>query len=174
MKIETIQSELAAYVACEAEIPRLEKFFGDNKAALERLEVSADLGDAAAMAEITRLQAIRELEPRRIESARAAFREQHARLFTVATEFSGAEIQPRCISLRAKVGEGIKKQIARHYGDEQSLLDAIDGSSVIVKLKRLAGAALDNGNQQYRPKAFAEQLIAVWGELDQFEKTNLK
>jgi hypothetical protein len=169
MNLENLKTELNLLRSLEAAIPSLEKLFSDAKSRLEILEETADLNDGAALAEISSLQTLLQLKPRRTNRARADFQKQLAGLFASARRFRDEAILPRYSDLKGKVAARVRKKIASHYADETLLEQAVEASSIVTELNSIVQRAQAGGNEEYRPAQYAERLIAVWADLDVFE-----
>lgn len=174
MNSKTLQAKLSTFIAAAAEVPRLETFFADKKSRLAELEQIADVFDSKALAEIGVLQTVAQLEPRRLEAARAGFGVAEAALSEANEEFARNAFHPRAKTIREHVAKKMAAQISAHFSDEGSLGEAAAKSSAMQSLEAIAARGVVGGNDIYRVRECAERLLKAWGELEEFEKNHCK
>ncbi|TAL06144.1 MAG: hypothetical protein EPO07_02330 [Verrucomicrobia bacterium] len=124
------------------------------------------MGDEKALAEITRLQVVEALLPRRIANREEAINYNEATLLKAGHDFISQHLGPRIRSMVERAKKSARARLETDFPDALALDLAVDGSALVRELDGfLRYATLSNytGDDLTR---YAERLLRTWSDCD--------
>ncbi len=166
--VQQLKAAMAARRRREAEIAALREMLAEKSARQVELETSGDLGEAAVVNEIGKLQVLVGLLPRRIASKEQQDVKAEESLVAATNEFIREHLGPRVRNLEARTRVVVEKELAPHLPEPSALMRAVAGS------ERVRSIALLDWSVTIKPErgamAHAEGALKAWEGADEVEK----
>lgn len=136
-------------------------FAADTSARRLALEVGCDLADEKALVEITRLQVVEALLPRRIAARDESLAQVERNILDAADKFVRSELLPRLRTLTEQAEAKAKAALAPLYSDPERLAHAINNSSLVMELGFLSPTITTPHNVV----SYAQNFLATWDKV---------
>lgn len=167
-----IKAALEKVTALEVEIPRLKELSDRSSAALIALELSVDLADAKGLVEVTRLQTVNALVPRRISAREDDLLAARAGLLETCHSFVMENLGPRCRELLERIRAKVATELRPHF-NELELPAAVEQSAIVQELQHIQMVGTIRQPSDNQTKTYALQLVQAWQDAATFEKSRL-
>jgi hypothetical protein len=166
-----LRAALTRRAALVTELENLTALSADTTARLAKLESECDLLDAEALTEISRLQTIAELLPRRAASKEQQIAEATGAILTECHSLVQKHLGPTVRRIEAHTRERVRNDLRPHFGDEIELEQAVDKSSTIQEVNELGFTVrLENPTEPEQVLKYAERLLAAFDRLSKLDK----
>lgn len=162
---EPLRASIRTNAELDAEIVTLNQLVTDTAARRQSLECSCDLADEKSLDEITRLQVVEALLPRRIAARVASKDEAEKNIVAAAHAFIRAGLGPRTRALLEQAKAKAKAAFAPLYTDPDLLDKAVQNSSLVMELWAMSPTI----SQPANVVRYAEDLLALWAKADAIE-----
>ena len=166
---KALESAIQSVADATAEIAALGQLANDSSMRRNSLECSCDLVDEKALAEITRLQVIEALMPRRIANREEALTKLESDLLNAAHGFIREHLGPRCRTLINRAKDKARAEFRSHFTDKAELEQVLEKSALVVELENLSYRAKVREQPPGQLVAYAQQLLRTWSECDALE-----
>lgn len=160
-------SALAARTDLEAEVGKLERLSTDTTACLKEIETTCTLDDGKALAEITRLQVVSNLLPRRISAREEALVKADETLMQYAGALVADVLGKRNRALLARARAQARTALEKHFKAGPQLDDAVERSAIVAELS--ASSPTIEANPGDGAVGYARRLLALSDALDAIE-----
>jgi hypothetical protein len=159
-------SKSRTVTAARAELATLEQLTTDTTARRQSLECSCDLADENALAEITRLQVMEALLPRRIFHREEARNLAETGLLAASHEFIYQQLGPRIRAMIVRAKAKATAELSSHFSDKDELERVVNKSVLVAELEGFSHYATVRNEPADRLVPYAEQLLRTWAECD--------
>jgi hypothetical protein len=132
----TLREAMAALGSAVRKLETSRTVSSETATLLWSLEETADLGDAAALAEITRLQTIANLSPHRVAFEERAVADKAGALLEACHSFIGEHLGPFCRRIMAQTQKRVRQSLRPHFPDSAELENAMQRSASVLEVHR--------------------------------------
>ncbi|HWC59399.1 MAG TPA: hypothetical protein VHC44_06865 [Verrucomicrobiae bacterium] len=137
---------------------------------LRELELTVDLDDTASLNRINHLQIITRIATTRLADMEAAIPAKQAELQKTAEQFVKNEFNTKRASIQKRLEEKVRAELSAFFLDGLQLDTAVRNSKIVGSLN---GTYVQvESNPLEGTLRYAARIIAVFAELEQFEKTS--
>lgn len=164
-----ITAALSKRAGLETEIQDLNQRAADSTARLAALESGCDLGDDKALAEITRLQVMTNLFPRRLSVREQAFAETETEILQACHGLISNDLSPRLRELLNKARAKAEAALKPHFSLKPDLEQAVEKSATVSELAGLYASTSIQGSPLGGVLAYAQRLLEIWQRINQIE-----
>jgi hypothetical protein len=162
-----LESAIAARLKSQTELSDLRKLLADKSARQAELETAGDLQDAAVLAEISRLQMLTGLLPRRIAAKQEDDLKAEQALTQATNQFIREHLGPRVRKLAVRTETIVKAELTPHFHDPAALILAVAGSERVRHIATLDYSV--STNPARGALEHAQTALQSWSAADKFE-----
>lgn len=163
---EPLLAARKAFTDNRAERVQLNQLATDTTARKLTLEVTCDLGDEKALAEITRLQVMESLIPRRLLNREEVGVTVGAGLLESCHKFISQSLAPRIRAMVASAREKTSAALQPHFSNRDDLERAVNKSGLVCELESFLYYATLRDEHGDGLLAYTDRLLKTWADCD--------
>lgn len=179
MKDKTIPTaDLESYLEmCQriaADMARVRTLLTNSAAEFPALAASADLSNDATLNQLSKLQTIVTVAPKRLEALQQELSAAQRVLLDAAQSFIQIHFAPRCNTLKARALEKVERKLKHLFPDQDALRAAAYGTKELSHIGTIQQRAVINLFNPEEAMPYAQELLEAWRAADAFEQQELK
>jgi hypothetical protein len=170
---EQLQSGLGKCQGIKAAIAKDEKLLADSTTELAALEVSADLSNGSTLGQLSKLQTIVMVAPKRLAARREEFSAAKKTLLAECGSFIATAFGPRYKDLEGRAVAKVEANLKPFFGEEHGLRQAAYGTKELSALEPLKAQTFLRDADPEDAMRLAQELLDAWHAAEAFGKEYL-
>ena len=168
-----LESNLEMCQRIAADMASVRTLLTNSAAEFPALAASADLSNDATQNQLSKLQTIVTVAPKRLEALQQELFAAKGALLDTAQSFIQIHFAPRCNTLKARALENVERKLQHLFPDQDALRAAAYGTKELSHIGLIQQRAVINLFNPEEAMPYAKELLESWRAADEFEQREL-